>query len=51
MKKGSGGQPLPIPQAVQIVITQAEALAMDPVKDPSGHLYITPDLMPGACKP
>jgi hypothetical protein len=40
---------LGIPQAMQFVASQAEALAADPVKDPSGHLYITPDLMPAAC--
>ena len=40
MKKGSGGQPMPIPQAMQLVTSQAETLAMDPVKDPSAHLYI-----------
>jgi hypothetical protein len=49
MKKGGGAQPISVPQAMQLVISQAEALAMDPVKDPSGHLYITPDLMPSAC--
>jgi Protein of unknown function (DUF3617) len=51
MKKGSGGQPMPIPQAMQLVTSQAETLAMDPVKDPSGHLYIAPEAMPSACKP
>jgi hypothetical protein len=49
MKHGEGAQPMSIPQASQLVASQAEALAMDPVKDPSGHLYITPDLMPTAC--
>jgi hypothetical protein len=51
MKKGTGGYPMSIPQAVQLVMSQAEALAMDPVKDASGHLYIAPDQMPAACKP
>jgi hypothetical protein len=49
MKKGGGAQPMSIPQAMQLVMSQAEALALDPVKDPSGHMYITPDLMPSAC--
>jgi hypothetical protein len=51
MRKGAGGQPMSILQAMQFVLSQAEALGQDPVKDPSGHLYITPDLMPGACRP
>jgi hypothetical protein len=51
MKKGVGAQPMSIPQAMQHVASQADALAMDPVKDPSGRLYITPDQMPAACKP
>jgi hypothetical protein len=51
MKKGTGGYPMSIPQAMQLVMSQAEALAMDPVKDASGHLYIAPDQMPAACKP
>jgi hypothetical protein len=51
MKKGAGAQPMSIPQAMQLVTSQAEALAIDPVKDPNGHLYITPELMPSACKP
>lgn len=49
MKHGSQGQPMSINQAMQLVMSQAEALALDPIKDPSGHLYVTPDSMPTAC--
>jgi Protein of unknown function (DUF3617) len=51
MKKGSGAQPMAVSQAMQLVMSQAEVLAIDPLKDPSGHMYITPELMPSACKP
>jgi hypothetical protein len=49
MQHGSGGKPTPIQQATQNVMFQSAALALDPVKDPSGNLYVTPDLMPQAC--
>jgi hypothetical protein len=51
MKHGSGGEQMPIQQAAQNVISQGTALALDPVKDPSGNLYVTPELMPQACGP
>jgi hypothetical protein len=46
MQHGSGGQSMPIQQAAQNVTSQSTALALDPVKDPNGNLYVTPDLMP-----
>jgi hypothetical protein len=51
MKKGADGQPMSILHAMQFVMSQGDALGQDPVRDPSGHLYITPDMMPSACKP
>jgi len=49
MKHNGGGPPMSIEQAMQNVTSQSVALALDPVRDPGGKLYITPDLMPQAC--